>query len=205
MYKTKITLEEALEMESRGEITLVSSYEYDTFHPNAPSWKQNYETLRKKFRNVSAEKLLSFLRADIHVEVSNKIDDGTYEWYLIRGIRNINIKDQIKNNIEYVYILTNPGYPDLVKIGMTERTVVGRVKGINATATVHEWVLKFALPVEAGTALRVEQQLHKYFSDLRVDSDQGNEREFFKLDPLTAFDRLREMGALFQVGNPIVY
>ncbi len=68
-----------------------------------------------------------------------------------------------------------------------------------------EWVPKFALPVEAGTALRVEQQLHKYFSDLRVNSDQGNEREFFKLDPLTAFDRLREMGALFQVGNPIVY
>ena len=205
MYKTKITLEEALEMESKGEITLVSSYEYDTFHPNAPSWKQNYETLRQKFKNISAEKLLNFLRADIHVEVSNKIDDETYEWYIIHGVRNTIVKDSIKNNIEYIYMLVNPGYPDLVKIGMTERTVVGRVKGINATSTVTEWVPKFALPVEAGTAFRVEQQVHKCFSDLRVDSDQGNEREFFRLDSLTAFDKVREIGSLFQVGNPIIY
>jgi hypothetical protein len=40
---------------------------------------------------------------------------------------------------------------------------------------------------------------------VRVTSDQGNEREFFRLDPLTAFDKLREVGALFQAGNPIVY
>ena len=205
MYKTKISLEEALEMESRGEITLVSSYEYDTFHPNAHVWKQNYETLRQKFKNISAEKILNFLRADIHVEVSNKIDDETYEWYIIHGVRNTIVKDSIKNNIEYIYVLTNPGYPDLVKIGMTERTVVGRVRGINATSTVTEWIPKFALPVEAGTAFRIEQQVHKYFSDFRVSSDQGNEREFFRLDSLTAFDKVREIGSLFQVGNPIIY
>jgi hypothetical protein len=205
MYKTKIPLEEALEMESRGEITLVSSYEHDLFHPNAPVWKQNYEALRQKFRNISAEKLLNFLRVDIHVEVFNKIDDETCEWYILHGVRNTIVKDSIKNNIEYIYVLTNPGYPDLVKIGMTERTVVGRVKGINATSTVTEWIPKFALPVEAGTAFRVEQQVHKHFSDLRITSDQGNEREFFRLDSLTAFDKVREIGSIFQVGNPIIY
>jgi hypothetical protein len=205
MYKTKIPLEEALEMESRGEITLVSSYEYDSFHPNASVWKQNYEALRQKFKNISAEKLLNFLRVDIHVEVFNKIDDETYEWYTLHGVRNNIVKDSIKNNVEYIYVLINPGYPDLVKIGMTERTVVGRVKGINATSTVTEWVPKFALPVEAGTALRVEQHVHKCFSDFRISSDQGNEREFFRLDPFTAFDKVREIGALFQVGNPIIY
>ena len=88
---------------------------------------------------------------------------------------------------------------------MTERTVESRVKSINTTSTVTEWVPKFALAVSKGSAFKIEQQMHKLFTNLRINSDQGNEREFFKLDPLTAFDKLREIGALHQVGNPIVY
>ena len=94
------------------------------------------------------------------------------------------ILDSTKDDIEYIYVLTNPGYPDLVKIGMTERTVEGRVRSVNRTSTVHEWVPKFALPVSKGNAFRVEQQVHKYFSDKRISSDHGNEREFFQIHPL---------------------
>jgi hypothetical protein len=205
MFKTKITLEEALEMESRGEIFLVSLHDDVSFHPNAPIWKQNYELLRKKYRHVNPEKLLTFVKSELYTEICHQIDEETYEWFQLPCIKGETIKQQTKDNIEYIYVLTNPGYPDLVKIGMTEKTVEGRVKSINATSTVHEWVAKFALPVEKGTALRVEQYVHKCFEHLRVDSDHGNEREFFRIDPLTAFDKLREIGAIFQVGNPIVY
>ena len=117
----------------------------------------------------------------------------------------INILDKNKDNIEYIYILVNPGYPSLVKIGMTIKDVPSRVTSINATATVEEWVPKFALPVEKGTAFYVEQAVHNFFASLRVDSDLGSSREFFTLDPLTAFDKVREIGAVFAVGNPITY
>jgi hypothetical protein len=127
------------------------------------------------------------------------------EWDFVYGLENIDFQDRIKDNIEYIYVLTNPGYPDLVKIGMTKYTVEGRVRSINRTSTVHEWVPKFALPVSKGNAFRVEQQVHKHFSDKRISSDHGNEREFFQIDPLTAFDKVREIGVLFQVGNPIIY
>jgi len=33
----------------------------------------------------------------------------------------------------------------------------------------------------------------------------GGSREFFEVSPLTAFDKVREIGALFMVGDPIIY
>jgi hypothetical protein len=88
---------------------------------------------------------------------------------------------------------------------MTIHDVNRRVTSINATATVEEWVPKFALPLKKGTAFKVEQAVHTFFNPVRVSSDLGNSREFFLLDPFTAFDKVREIGAMFMVGNPITY
>jgi hypothetical protein len=88
---------------------------------------------------------------------------------------------------------------------MTIHDVRRRVTSINATATVEEWVPKFALPVRKGTAMKVEKAVHKHFSSVRVSSDKGGKREFFTLPPLTAFDKVREVGSLFTVGEPIIY
>ena len=88
---------------------------------------------------------------------------------------------------------------------MTIHDVNSRATSINATATVQEWVPKFALPLKKGTALKVEKAVHKYISSVRVSSDRGGSREFFTLDPLTAFDKVREVGAVFAIGNPITY
>jgi hypothetical protein len=74
-----------------------------------------------------------------------------------------------------------------------------------ATATVEEWVPKFALPVRKGKAYEVEQAVHTFFAGQRVNSDHGNSREFFTLSPFTAFDKIREVGALFTVGECIIY
>jgi hypothetical protein len=88
---------------------------------------------------------------------------------------------------------------------MTIHDVPRRVTGINTAGTVHEWVPRFAIPLEKGSAMRIERQVHKALASFRVSSDLGSSREFFTLDPLTAFDKVREVGAVFMVGNPITY
>jgi len=210
MYKDKISMGEAISFESLGEITIVdASPESATpFGENGKQWKEAFIKLQSKHRHISPDKLLNFLSAKYLIEVSEGIvdtDSNTYSWRYFHGIENRQIKEKSKDNIEYVYILVNPGYPSLVKIGMTIKEVHSRVTSINATATVEEWVPKFALPVEKGTAFYVEQAVHTFFAPVRVSSDLGSSREFFTLDPLTAFDKVREVGAVFAIGNPITY
>jgi hypothetical protein len=205
MYRTKIHLNQAVDLEEQGEIKIVSTIKDGAFHPKAQEWYDNYLTLREKARHIKSEKIFDYFPALYSIELSLPIDDESHEWIYLYGIENIEIKSKVKDNIEYIYILINPGEPGIIKIGMTERTVEGRVRSINATSTVTEWVPKFALPVSKGNALKIEQQIHKIYAHLRIESDQGNEREFFKLDPIIAFDKLREIGSLHQVGNPIVY
>ena len=205
MYRTKIHLNQAVDLEEQGEIKIVSTIKDGIFHPKAQEWYDNYLALREKARHVKSEKIFDYFPALYSIEYSLPIDDESHEWIYLYGIENIEIKSKVKDNIEYIYILINPGEPGIIKIGMTERTVEGRVRSINATSTVTEWVPKFALPVSKGNALKIEQQMHKIYAHLRIESDQGNEREFFKLDPIIVFDKLREIGSLHQVGNPIVY
>jgi len=210
MYRDKISLPEAISFESLGDITIVdaSPESLPPFGENGKKWKEAFITLQSKYRHISPDKLLNFLSARYLIEVNEGIVDNntnTYSWRYLYGVENSKIKEKSIDNIEYVYILVNPGYPSLVKIGMTIHDVNRRVTSINATATVEEWVPKFALPLKKGTAFKVEQAVHTFFNPVRVSSDLGNSREFFLLDPFTAFDKVREIGAMFVVGNPITY
>lgn len=205
MYRDRITLDHALTLAEAGEITIVGTLDDTSYHPLATKWYSNYIALKEKARHIQSDRLFTYFPAFYTIEISKVIDNDTTEWIYLFGIKNTEIQNRSKDNIEYIYILTNPGEPGIIKIGMTERTIGSRVRTINVTSTVTEWVPRFGLPVSKGNAFKIEQQMHKIFAHLRIDSDQGNEREFFKLDSLTAFDKLREIGALHQVGNPIVY
>jgi hypothetical protein len=210
MFRDKIDLKQAQVLEKAGYITIVdSSPESITpFGESGRKWKENFITLQTKHRHISPGKLLDFLSARYLIEIfEGKVDkdSNTYSWRYLHGIENARIKSKNIDNIEYVYVLVNPAYPSLVKIGMTIHDVHRRVKGINATATVEEWVPKFALPLKKGTAMRVEKAVHKHFSSVRVSSDKGGSREFFKVTPFEAFDKIREVGALFTVGECIIY
>ena len=210
MYKDKISLSQAMSLELLGEITIVdaSPESLPSYPKVGKKWKEAFITLQSKYRHVSPDKLLTFLSAKYLIEVPQGVvdkDTNTFSWRYFHGIENSKIKEKSIDNIEYVYVLVNPGYPSLVKIGMTIHNVHSRAISINATATVEEWVPKFALPLQKGSALRVEKAVHTFFSSSRVSSDLGSSREFFTLDPLTAFDKVREVGALFAVGNPITY
>ena len=210
MFKDKINLKQARVLSESGAITIVdaSPESLAPFGEEGKKWKEAFITLQSKYRHISPDKLLNFLSARYLIEVNEGIvdkDTNTYSWRYLHGIENTKIKEKSIDDIEYVYILVNPGYPDLVKIGMTIHDVNRRVTSINATATVEEWVPKFALPLRKGKAFQVEQAVHTFFASRRVSSDLGNSREFFTLDPFTAFDKVREIGAMFMVGNPIIF
>lgn len=182
MYKDKINLSQALSLELLGEITIVDSSpeSLPPFSKDGKKWKEAFITLQSKHRHISPDKLLTFLSARYLIEVPEGLVDeetNTYSWRYLHGIENKKIKEKSTDNIEYIYVLVNPGYPSLVKIGMTIHDVPRRVKGINATATVEEWVPKFALPVSKGSAIKVEKSVHKIFQDKRISSDRGGERE----------------------------
>jgi len=209
MYRDKISLHTAKQLELTGHITIVdpSPESVGPIGDSGLRWKENFIKLQSKHRHISPDKLMNFLSAKYTIEIAEQPDytTNTFSWRYLYGVQNSKIKDKSKDNIEYVYILVNSGYPNLVKIGMTITTVNNRVTGLNASSTVDEWQAKFAVAVEKGSAYRVEQAVHKYFASQRVSSDMGGSREFFKVDCLTAFDKLREIAALFMVGNPVVY
>jgi hypothetical protein len=210
MFKDKISLQQARVLAESGEITIVDASPETTpaFPEGGKEWKENFIRLQERHRHIQAHRLLDFLSARYLIEISEGIvdkDSNTYSWRYVHGIENSKIKEKSTDDIEYVYVLVNPGYTSLVKIGMTIHDVPRRVTAINATATVEEWVPKFALPVRKGTAMKVEKAVHKHFSSVRVSSDKGGSREFFKVTPFEAFDKIREVGALFTVGECIIY
>lgn len=210
MFKDKISLQQAQDLVESGHITIVdtSPETVPAFLEGGKEWKENFIRLQERYRHIQAHKLLDFLSAKYLIEVGEGIvdtDTNTYSWRYFHGIENSKIKEKSTDDIEYVYVLVNPGYTSLVKIGMTIHDVHRRVTSINATATVEEWVPKFALPVRKGTALKVEKAVHKHFNSVRVSSDRGGSREFFKVTPFEAFDKIREVGALFTVGECIIY
>jgi len=209
MYKDKITLHTAKALEATGHITIIdaSPESVSALPDGGIAWKGNFKALQEKNRQISPDKLTAFYNAKYSIEVADysQSDMGVFSWRYLSGIDNGEIVSRNIDNIEYVYVLVNAGYPSLVKIGMTTKQVSGRVTSINATGTVEEWVAKFAVPISKGNAMRVEQAVHLRFSDRRVSSDMGNSREFFTLDPYTAIGAIREIAATHMVGDLNVY
>lgn len=88
----------------------------------------------------------------------------------------------------WVYILSTRELPDLLKIGMTARSVEQRAKEINAATGV-------ALPFGVRQCWRVsdptaaEKLVHDHLADSRVRAD----REFFRMDYLDARRRIQQL------------
>jgi hypothetical protein len=210
MYLHKIDRNKAFALEDQGDILLVdvSGNQLPAIDSDKGQvWKDNFERLQAKAQHISPDKILDFYSAKYVVELpSHNIDNNPqFSWRYLYGIENKQIKSRVADNVEYVYILVNAGYPDLIKIGMTKGTVEGRTNGINTAGTLYEWEPKYALPLKKGKAFSVETQMHKYFDHCRVSSDKGSSREFFKVGSLTALDKLRDIGSLFQIGDVVEF
>lgn len=205
MLTDTISFDKALELESKGKILIFDTGDDLDYHKRAKEWQDNFLQLRTKARHISSQNIAQHFNARYLIEKTNKINDYTFEWKYLRGIENTSTDSTVEDSIEYVYALTNKGYPDLVKIGMTRNTPEHRVNQINGTGTVDLWEVKFALPVRPQCGMKVEHQVHKFFQDSRLHVKNENDREMFKIDIFTAMDKIREIGAIFQAGQPKMY
>ena len=97
-------------------------------------------------------------------------------------------------NAQWVYILSNPSIPGMVKIGYTNNEPDVRVKEINrATGIPTDFVVEFALPCVNG--YEVEQLVHEELEDLRVN----NRKEFFKVSVEDAIYLIQEIGEDYEI------
>ena len=98
------------------------------------------------------------------------------------------IQNEHNSTAGFVYILSNPSMPNIVKIGSTERNVRERVSELSSTTGVPTpFHIEYSLLIENPKEL--EFYLHEEFAEHRVN---GN-REFFSLSPEAAVRRLRKI------------
>jgi len=97
-------------------------------------------------------------------------------------------------NAQWVYVLSNPSMPGMVKIGYTNNEPDVRVKEINrATGIPTDFIVEFALPCVNG--YEVEQLVHEELEDLRVN----NRKEFFKISVEDAVYLIQEIGEDYEI------
>jgi hypothetical protein len=90
----------------------------------------------------------------------------------------------------YVYALSNPLFPDMLKIGATFRTPEIRARELSGTGTPEPFVVVAEL--KCRDPFGIEREVHQHFSDVRT---YGRKKEFFSLsvDTVSAyFQTLKE-------------
>lgn len=96
----------------------------------------------------------------------------------------------------FVYVLLNPSYPDLVKIGLTERTSEERARELRTSGVPTPFIVIYdELVSDCGA---VEDAIHRRLAGYRVSDD----REFFRIPVKEAIRTLQEEAAGFGV-NPL--
>jgi len=112
-----------------------------------------------------------------------KWEDVTYYTGKRKGMLNITGKYSY-----WIYVLSNPAMPGLLKIGYTIQDPIDRAKQISAsTGIALPFALEYAFHCHNGSIL--EKELHAYLDSFRVSTN----REFFKIsleDAIAAIEKL---------------
>ena len=99
-------------------------------------------------------------------------------------------------NAQWVYVLSNPSMPNMLKIGYTNGDPEGRVKEINrATGIPTDFVVEYALPCVNG--YEVEQLVHNELETYRVSS----KKEFFNINLEEAKQIINQIGKPYAINN----
>jgi hypothetical protein len=208
MYIQKISLEKALELESVGTINIVSTHEDSNLsHEREQAWRDSFADLRLKAPTVPLPAIFHHYPTPylIEQEIIDQPNPNIFHWKFFRGISNPDSSLISSDNIEYVYVLVNADYPDLVKIGVTVKSPDKRLESINSTGVVTHWDLAFALPLIPGSGYRVESQVHNFFVSRRYHAKNLNDKEMFYVPLSEAIDEIRRIGQYFTAGMPKFY
>jgi len=96
----------------------------------------------------------------------------------------------------WVYVFTNPSFPNLVKVGWTSGDPKSRADEIYTTGVPSKFHLETAF-LFAHNAYRVEQEAHSLLENNR----ENDKREFFRCSPSFAATIILEAAAL--IGEPV--
>ena len=96
----------------------------------------------------------------------------------------------------YLYVLSNPAMPGILKIGVTERSGAHRARELYSGATGVPSPFRLEFEVTVRNALLRERHVHDALEIYRFNSS----REFFRVDLFTAVDAiLRETFRCFSI------
>lgn len=94
-----------------------------------------------------------------------------------------------KEGNEYVYVLSNPSIPGMLKIGSTSLSPEDRAKAISrGTGIPEEFEVIWAY--QCFKAEKIEREVHKMLKEHRVN----NQREFFRVELETAIEAIESIG-----------
>ena len=96
-------------------------------------------------------------------------EEDPYKSHVLYFIKRTSIYTRMGGGEGYVYVLGCKNQPGILKIGMTERTPVERLKDINRSAgVIFPWYILEAFPCKAPRA--IEAQTHLELDKYRVNS-----------------------------------
>jgi hypothetical protein len=170
MAYRKISLERALELER---LNLIRIYypgnNLYTFHDRVSDWVNNFKELSYKYKKVGVGSLFDFVGVEYIIDVLVQEDpvNSKYSWVYLYGqdMSAINDRESKERRANFVYILTNKSYPNLVKIGKAVNPSL-RVEQINGAGVKSEWVLRYSHPV--SNDYKVENMMHRHFTCTHV-------------------------------------
>jgi len=208
MIREKLSLNEAIELESKSFLTLY--YPSTTLNdlpdiPNISQYTENYISFAKENKRSSIENLLSLIAPEYEVEIEMPFDPetGTFSWVRLFGAKNPSYEEVTEvTHKGWVYLLNNPAYPELVKIGKAN-TPTKRIQQINNAGVLEEWFLKAAMPVTDD--YKVENLMHQELARYRRTSSQGSSREFFEVPMSLAMQTLLDISKPFVAGDLVLY
>ena len=94
-------------------------------------------------------------------------------------------------NPHYIYILTNPSIPGIVKIGHTTRNVYERLREINSSpGVVIPWEIRWSYKCPNGRML--EEEIHSHLQELGLRPNKR--REGFIIDVNDAIKIIENLG-----------
>jgi hypothetical protein len=102
-------------------------------------------------------------------------------------------ESSIKNgNGGFLYVLINPTFPGMCKIGFTTHTVGKRLQEINGSGVLVNWESVFSFRCKRPYDL--EQSVHVHMAHLRVREN----KEFFQIPVSKAIEMILELGRYYE-------
>ena len=89
--------------------------------------------------------------------------------------------------IGFIYVMSNPAHPGLVKIGQTSKDPELRRRDLSSTGVLEDFVLEYRVLTEDYD--EIELEVHRQLIDSRYRQD----REFFKISPSEAISKIRKI------------